>query len=33
MGEARRTPDALHDRMAEVVAAGYARKMNEGAPE
>ncbi|MFN3456686.1 MAG: SDR family NAD(P)-dependent oxidoreductase [Novosphingobium sp.] len=33
IGELRRTPDALHDRMAEVVAAGYAQKMNEGAPE
>lgn len=33
IGELRRTPDALHDRMAEVVAAGYAQKMNEGALE
>ena len=28
IGELRRTPDALHDRMAAVVAAGYAQKMN-----
>ncbi len=33
IGELRRTPDALHDRMAAVVAAGYAQKMDEGAPE
>ncbi|MFN4135448.1 MAG: SDR family NAD(P)-dependent oxidoreductase [Novosphingobium sp.] len=33
IGELRRTPDALHDRMAAVVAAGYAQRMNEGAPE
>lgn len=33
IGELRRTPDALHDRMAAVVAAGYAQKMEEGTPE
>ncbi|MFN3552245.1 MAG: SDR family NAD(P)-dependent oxidoreductase [Novosphingobium meiothermophilum] len=33
IGELRRTPDALHDRMAAVVAAGYAQRMNEEAPE
>lgn len=33
IGELRRTPDALHDRMAAVVAGGYARKMEEGASE
>ena len=33
IGELRRTPDALHDRMAAVVAAGYAQRMNEETPE
>ncbi|MEL0209362.1 MAG: short-chain dehydrogenase, partial [Novosphingobium sp.] len=28
IGELRRTPDALHDQMAAVVAAGYAQKMD-----
>lgn len=33
IGELRRTPDALHDQMAAVVAGGYAQKMEEGATE
>ncbi|MCY1669899.1 SDR family NAD(P)-dependent oxidoreductase [Novosphingobium sp. SL115] len=33
IGELRRTPDALHDQMAAVVAAGYAQKMEEGATQ
>lgn len=33
IGELRRTPDALHDQMAAVVAAGYAKKMEEGATQ
>ncbi|NLR72276.1 SDR family NAD(P)-dependent oxidoreductase [Novosphingobium sp. ERN07] len=31
IGELRRTPDALHDQMAAVVASGYVKKMEEGA--
>ena len=33
IGELRRTPDALHDQMAAVVASGYAQKMEEGASQ
>lgn len=33
IGELRRTPDSLHDRMAEAVARGYAKKMEEGATQ
>jgi len=31
LGEARRTPDALLDQIGAMMAAGYARRMNEGA--
>lgn len=31
IGELRRTPDALHDKMAALITAGYAAKMEDGA--